>query len=182
MILTRLFSRTWTNLKTKEERSKKKGELLEARKVINKRRDQIKAERTEGLKGSALGTNTKFVVDKAGKRLKDKDGNFWTTPVTAKEVDSKFKAQMEDLNAYSSSISDKKIKPAPSAEKGIIEKAKEGATKILKNPATKKWGYRTAGATAGTLAVSGAGYGIKKMKDKKKEKEAKEQILNGKKK
>jgi hypothetical protein len=57
----------------------------------------------------------------------------------------------------------------------LAEKGKE----ILKNPKTKKWGYLGAGALGGSLAVDGIDARVKKLKDKKREKEAKEQILSG---
>ena len=48
----------------------------------------------------------------------------------------------------------------------------------LKNPKAKKWGYLGVGALGGSLAIDGIDAGVKKLKDKKKEKEAKEQILS----
>ena len=58
---------------------------------------------------------------------------------------------------------------------GLKEKGKE----ILKNPKTKKWGLIGTGALGGTMAIEGIDAGVKKVKEKKKEKEAKEQILKG---
>jgi len=177
MRIQRTFSKTWENLKTPEEREKKKNELKTKREKINKRRDQIKQDRLEGLEKSAMGENIKYVTDKAGKRIKDKDGNFWTNPVSAKEVEARYKAQMEDLNAHIDSILDKTHrKPAPkpvpvppSKSEVLIGKVK----KLAKNPKTKNWGAAAIGATAGTLAISGIDKAIEKKKEKKKENEMK---------
>ena len=47
----------------------------------------------------------------------------------------------------------------------------------LKNPKAKKWGYLGVGALGGSLAIDGIDAGVKKLKDKKQENEAKKQIL-----
>ncbi len=176
MIIQRLFSRTWTNLKKKEEREAKKEELKKARGQINARRDKIKKERLKGLELSGKGKNFEDVFDKNGKKIAGKRGKR----ITSEDVESRYKSQMKELNAWSSSVLDNtkrtpKPKPEPvkEIEKGILEKGKE----LLKNPKAKKLGYLGAGALGGTLAVSGIDAGIKKVKDKKRENEAKNQIL-----
>ena len=64
------------------------------------------------------------------------------------------------------------------AEKFVI-KLKEKGKELMKNPKAKKWGYIGVGAVGGSLAVDGIDAGVKKIKEKKKENEAKEQILKG---
>ena len=85
------------------------------------------------------------------------------------------------MDHWSSSIRDT-TKRAPKQkvkeiEKGILEKATEKGKEILKNPKAKKWGYLGAGALGGSLAIDGIDAGVKKLKDKKQENEAKKQIL-----
>lgn len=173
MIIQRLFSRTWTHLKKEEDRKKKAEELKAARQEINARRDKIQAERAEGLRKSGLGENFEDVYDK-GKKVGRKR-------ITAEDVESRYKSQMKDLDHWSSSIRDTtKRTPKPKVvevEKGIIEKAAGKGKEVLKNPKTKKWGLIGVGALGGSLAVDGIDAGVKKIKNKKKEKEAKEKIL-----
>ena len=173
MIIQRLFSRTWTHLKKEEDRKKKTEELKSSRQEINARRDNIQAERAEGLRKSGLGENFEDIYDK-GKKVGRKR-------ITAEEVESRYKSQMKDLDHWSSSIRDTtKRTPKPKGvEKGILEKATEKGKEILKNPKTKKWGLIGAGALGGSLAIDGIDAGVKKAKEKKKEKESKEQILSG---
>ena len=175
MIIQRLFSRTWTHLKKEEDRKKKTEELKSARQEINARRDNIQAERAEGLRKSGLGENFEDIYDK-GKKVGRKR-------ITAEEVESRYKSQMKDLDHWSSSIRDttkRTPKPKPKeVEKGILEKATEKGKEILKNPKTKKWGLIGAGALGGSLAIDGIDAGVKKAKEKKKEKESKVQILSG---
>ena len=173
MIIQRLFSRTWTHLKKEEDRKKKAEELKAARQEINARRDKIQAERAEGLRKSGLGENFEDIYDK-GKKVGRKR-------ITAEEVESRYKSQMKDLDHWSSSIRDT-TKRAPKQkvkeiEKGILEKATEKGKEILKNPKAKKWGYLGVGALGGSLAIDGIDAGVKKLKDKKQENEAKKQIL-----
>ena len=175
MIIQRLFGRTWTNLKTEEDRARKKEELKAARQEINERRDKIQAERAEGLRKSGLGENFEDIYDK-GKKVGRKR-------ITAEDVESRYKSQMKDLNAWSSSIRDT-TKRAPKQkvkeiEKGILEKATEKGKEILKNHKAKKWGYLGVGALGGSLAIDGIDAGVKKIKDKKQENEVKDQILGG---
>ena len=178
MIIERLYSRTWTEIKDKGERTKKAKSLLKERKEINKRRDAIKKERAEGLKGSAMGTNQKFVRDKAGKVIKDAAGNSWTNPVTAEEVESRFRSQIKDLNAYTNSILDKKH---TSKSKSTVEKIKEKGSEILKNPKTKKLGKAALITAGGAITIGGGVKGTKKVMDKKKENKTKNKILGKKK-
>jgi hypothetical protein len=178
MIIQRLFSRTWTNLKKKKDRKKKAQELKLARQEINTRRDIIQTERTEGIRKSGLGENFEDIYDK-GKKVGRKR-------ITAEDVESRYKSQMKDLNHWSSSIRDTtKRAPKPKVEeieKGVLEKATEKGRDILKNPKTKKWGLIGVGALGGSLAIDGIDAGVKKIKDKKREEEAKEQILGKRKK
>ena len=175
MVIQRLYSRTWTNLKKEEDRKAKAEELKAARKEINERRNKIQAERLEGLKKSRKGENFEDIYDK-GKKVGRKR-------ITAEDVESRYKSQMKDLNSWSSSIRDttkRTPKPKPEPEvKGSIEKLVESGKRLLKNPKVKKWGYLGLGAAGGTLAVDGIDAGVKKIKEKKRENEAKEQILKG---
>ena len=61
----------------------------------------------------------------------------------------------------------------------VMEGLKKKGAELLKNPKAKKWGYLGLGAAGGTLAVDGIDAGVKKIKEKKRENEAKEQILKG---
>ena len=99
MIIQRLFSKTWTNIKGKKNRHEKAVEQNERRHEINARRDAILKEKEEGLKKSAMGTNFNEYKDKNGKKIKER--------VTAENVESKFRANMKDLNHYTDSILDK---------------------------------------------------------------------------
>ena len=186
MIIQRLFSKTWTHITDPAKRTKKAKELKEKKQIVDKRLDEINAERKEGLEKSAKGENVKFVYDKKGAKIKDPNGNFWTNPVTAEEVEKKAKDKMKDLKEWMNSFQDTtKRTPKPKVkevEKSVLEKATEKGKEILKNPKTKKWGYLGAGALGGSLAVDGIDAGVKRIKDKKKEKEAKEQILGKRKK
>ena len=176
MIIQRLYSRTWTHLKKEEDRKKKAEELKAARQEINERRNKIQAERADGIRKSGLGENFEDIKDNKGKKVGRRR-------ITVEDVESRYKSQMKDLDSWSSSIRDttkRTPKPKPEPEmKGSIEKLAESGKKLLKNPGVKKWGYRGLGAAGGTLAISGIDAGVKKVKEKKREKEAKEQILKG---
>ena len=171
MIVQRLFSHTWENLKTPEKRHKKAEELKQARNKINKRVENLKKIREEDLRKAAFG------------ELRNNDGK----KLNSEAVEGRFKSDMKDINTYRDSIRDTKHrtpkpKPTPKPEPiSGLEKAgkyiKSKGKEILKKPETKKIGYIGAGALAGTLAVSGVDKAVKKHKEKKKEDEARKQVL-----
>ena len=172
MRIQRLFSHTWTNIKDPGERTKKTKELINARREINQRIEDLKKTRNEDLKKAALG------------ELRNKDGKRLNSEVVMK----RFEADMNDINAYRDSIRDtksrtpKKTKPkikvdSKSGLEKTVENIKAKGKRLLKKPETKKLGYLSAGALGGTLAVSGVDKAIKMRKEKKKENEAREQVL-----
>ena len=60
-----------------------------------------------------------------------------------------------------------------------VQYVKVKGKKLLKDPRTKKIGYIGTGALAGTLAVSGIDKLVEKRREKKKEEEMRDQIVNG---
>ncbi|MBP3732514.1 MAG: hypothetical protein J6I84_04635 [Bacilli bacterium] len=146
MILIRTFSKTWESLKTPEERSKKAKELLEARKKINTRKENLKTKYAEDLEKAGLG------------ELKGKDGKR----INTRGVDEKFKSDMADLKRYQESIQDT-TKRKPSFKPKTTPKI---------NPETLKKVGKGAGVVAGVVGAGLAGKAVyKKVKNKKRENE-----------
>ena len=185
MIIQRLFGKTWTNLKTPEKRKEKAEELLRIRKEMNATREKLLKKRDDGIKLSGKGDNYEPIKDGSDKITGSRR-------ITVADVKKRYREGMDELNAWSDHVQDtthrtpkpkpKPVEPVKEVEKGIIEKGVESGKKFIKNPKTKKWGLIGVGALGGTLAIEGIDAGVKKMKDKKREKESKEQILQGKKK
>jgi hypothetical protein len=174
MIIQRLFSHTWENIKDKAERKKKAEELKAARQEINARLKEINERYKQDLRNAGLG-------------LRNSKGEY----TNSKKAESTYNNSMEDLNKYRDSIRDtkhrtpKKPKPTPPPPappkviKSGFEEAIEKGKSILKKPGLKKAGYITVGAVGGTLAVDGAEKIIKKNKEKKKENEIRNKIVGG---
>lgn len=182
MIIQRLFSKTWTHITDPEKRAEKVKELKEKKKEVEKRLDEINAERKEGLEKSAKGTNWEKYTDDKGKQK----SRF----INAEEVEKRAKDKKKDLKGWMNSFQDTtkrtpKPSPAPkdvrSGFEKTVEVVKEKGKEVMKNPKTKKWGYIGAGSLVGTAAVSGVDAAVKKHKEKKKENEIREKIAGGKK-
>lgn len=160
MILQRLFSKTWENLKDPAERHKKAVELNEARNKIGKRRTALKENYMADMEKAGLG------------ELKNKDGKR----INTKAVEERYKADVADLNKYHESITDRtnrrpKPKPKPQPP-GMIERIRTAGKKIATNPKVKMG----AKITAGVGIAAGVGYGAKKAYDHKQNKKKEEEV------
>ena len=174
IILRRLFSRTWENIKDPEKRTEKANELLAEREKINARRNEIAKKYKSNLKKEAFGKDTVH-------NIKAKDGTLLN--LTSDEIKA---IETSKLNKYINNVTENKHrtppKPVTVVEKSIpksgLEKALETGKKWIgeHKSGMKKAGYATIGAGIGTLAVSGTDKLYKKHKERNKENEIRERF------